>query len=125
MKKHTSMEMKLLSTLNPEIEMQNLVFLFFLPQFVAIINMLSFFTWGIIDPIVFQNEPLSTYGIFGLSNGFLCFFVWVLIGLIVSIVVFFVLKMVMSYFVLRILYMREFLNNSNANQFHMPNNTDK
>lgn len=68
--------------------------LHYLPWILAGVMFFFFFVWAIIDPCVFSFEGLhySHYGVMALPSGFLCWFIWIIIGTVVAIITFFVTR---------------------------------
>lgn len=73
--------------------------LYYIPIFLSILTLLSFFVYGIVDPLTIQIG--KTYGIFQLSSGFLCWLVWFLIGIVLSVIQFIVSKIFLSHVIIR------------------------
>ncbi len=88
-----------------------------LPMIIAVIIMALFFIWGIIDPIVFQHYFYGyRYGVMSLRSGFLCWLIWVAIGAVVSLVIYYILKIGYSYKILHICYLNKILQQLEENQ---------
>lgn len=86
-----------------------------LPLILAGILIALFFIWGIVDPCVFSHfslsysyygDPNRVYGIMGLPNGFLCWLIWMFIGLFCAVCTYFLLKIVLSHKLLLIEYLK-------------------
>ena len=85
-----------------------------LPKIVTIIIGVFIFIWSIIDPSVFSTvegsiygEDLSTYGIMGAGSFFGAMVIWWLIGCALCGIVYFVMKISMSYKLLKLYYLQE------------------
>ena len=69
-----------------------------LPKIMFFIILGMFFIWGIIDPATIHHSSggwyssRDYYGIMGVSSGFLCWFIWQLIGLVIGAVTYFISK---------------------------------
>jgi hypothetical protein len=65
----------------------------------------------------------------GLSNGFLCWFVWMIIGAIISILEYIIGKIILSQKILTVLYLQsidnKLSNNQDKQDEKLPNNQDK
>ena len=86
-----------------EIEGQQKYYDFYkkLPKIMFFIILGMFFIWGIIDPATIHHASGGRYssryyGIMGVSSGFLCWFIWQLIGLVVGSVTYFISKISIS-----------------------------
>lgn len=84
-----------------------------LPLIIACLTLLAFCIWGIVDPFVFFDiesvgyySTKRYYGVMGLSNGFLCWLIWMLIGLAVTPFVYIMSKITLSQKVLSTLYLQ-------------------
>mgnify|MGYP000058264900 CR=1 FL=1 len=73
--------------------------LMILPKISAIVFMVIMFIWAIVDTAVFQYDGYYGYhcGIMMMPNGFLNWFVWMLIGGVSSFLIYFVGKIALSY----------------------------
>ncbi len=88
----------------------------YLPKILAWSIVLLFFVWGIIDAVAFEST-VSTgwysreyrYGIMQLESSFLCWFIWMLIGTVISLFVYFLGRIKASYKILHILYLQNLL----------------
>lgn len=85
-----------------------------LPGIIAIATLIIFFIWGIVDPIVFKHSYYYnyyssdyTYGVMGLSNGFLCWLVWMVIGAVTALIEYIFGKMHLSQKILTVLYLQK------------------
>jgi hypothetical protein len=81
----------------------------YLPIILAGITLLLFFIWGIIDPIVFNyssGHDLGPYGIMQLNSGFLCWFVWMIIGAVMAALEYIIGKIAFSQKILTVLYLQ-------------------
>ncbi len=76
-----------------------------LPLIIVIMIMFVAFIWGIVDPCVFAYGRY--HGVMGLPNGFLCWFVWMLIGGVTAGLSYFFTKVACSYKVLHIHYLQK------------------
>ena len=74
------------------------------PKICMIAVIVSFSVWGIVDSAVFQSEGSyydeTMYGVMGLSDGFLNWFVWAVIGTACGLLTYVITKLVVSYKVL-------------------------
>ena len=83
----------------------------YLPAIVAVILFALYFIWGIVDPCVFNdNGYYSYYGVMMLPSGFLCWLVWVVIGTVVSVCAYFLMKIAFSHKLLQIYYLQKLAN---------------
>ena len=89
-------------------------FILKLPKIVTLIIGVFIFVWSIIDPAVFSTvegsiygEDLSTYGIMGAGSFFGAMAIWWLIGGALCGIVYFVMKISMSYKLLKLYYLQE------------------
>ncbi len=80
-----------------------------LPAIFTGIIIVWYFIWGIIDPSVFQESYSYTtlYGVMRLESGFLCWFIWQLIGSVCAAITYFISKILISYKILHIAYQKE------------------
>ncbi len=77
-----------------------------LPLIIFIMIMFVTFIWAIVDPCVYGSRYYG-YGVMRLPNGFLCWFVWMLIGGVVAGLSYFFTKVACSYKVLHIHYLQK------------------
>lgn len=80
------------------------------PLIITILLGVLFFVWSIVDPAVIQEKAgyfgySVYYGVFHLESAGLVWFLWVLIGSVVCVATYFVLKWVFSYKILHIYYL--------------------
>ncbi len=88
-----------------------------LPFIAAVILLALFSIWGIVDPCVFYYHGYygsHHYGIMQLPNGFLCWLIWVVIGAVVAVCTYFVMKIAFSYKLLQIHYLQEIAKKGKA-----------
>lgn len=84
-----------------------------LPLIFAVAILVSFFIWGIIDPCVFHFYHRGyvgghyTYGVFNFNNGFLCWLVWMIIGVVLAGIEYIVCKIMLSQKILSVLYLEK------------------
>lgn len=78
-----------------------------LPLILACVTLLLFFVYGIIDStLVFAIDyDEYVYGVMLLPNGFLAWFIWMIIGGVMSAITYFSLKIALSYKILHICYL--------------------
>lgn len=90
--------------------------LHYLPWILAGVLFLGFFVWAIIDPCVFSYEGtyFSSYGIMELSNGFLCWFMWIFIGAVAAVITFFVTRYITAWKLLQLYYLQKIANDNNT-----------
>ncbi len=83
----------------------------YLPKILAWSIVLLFFVWGIIDAVALTGRYSSEdrYGIMQLESSFLCWFIWMLIGTVISLLVYFLGRINASYKILHILYLQNLL----------------
>lgn len=81
-----------------------------LPTILFISILVIFFIWGIIDPSVFGYHSWKSedceYGVMMLPSGFLCWFIWQIVGIIVASLTFVFTKISLSYKILHIEYLK-------------------
>ncbi len=79
-----------------------------LPIMVSIFIFILFFSWGIIDPILFKvaGDYSDHYGIFGFNSEFGCYFFWFAIGTVISVITYFIVKLISSYLILNTAYLK-------------------
>ena len=79
-----------------------------IPFISMIITFALFFIWSIVDPCVFQfsYSGETRYGMMMLSSGFLCWFIWTLIGAIAGLFIYFAYKIILSPIILHIEYQK-------------------
>lgn len=79
------------------------------PIIIAGITALFFFIWAIVDPCVFGSDSYysTTYGIMMLPSGFLCWFIWILIGAVVTVCTYVSLTIAFSHKILQIYYLQK------------------
>lgn len=70
----------------------------YIPIIVSILIIIGSFILGIVDPATIEVEigEQTKYGIMQLSSGFLCWLLWMIIGILSSIVSFVLLKICLS-----------------------------
>lgn len=80
-----------------------------LPKIYFISIVVIFFIWGIIDPSVLEygSRYNKYYGVMGLSSGFLCWFVWQIIGWALGGITYALTKLVTSPIILKTEYLRK------------------
>lgn len=90
--------------------------LHYLPWILAGVLYFLFFVWAIVDPCVFSYEGLydSEYGIMELSSGFLCWFIWVAIGVVVAVITFFATRFFTAKQLLKIYYLQKIANDNDT-----------
>lgn len=90
--------------------------LHYLPWILAGVLFLLFFVWAIVDPCVFSDEGMwtSTYGVMALPSGFLCWFIWVVIGAVVAIITFFVTRLITARILLQLYYLQKIVNDNDT-----------
>lgn len=101
---------------NETIEVREKWFNFYkkLPMILFISIVVIFFIWGIIDPSVFGYhysskyswDTIDKYGVMMLPSGFLCWFIWQVIGMIIASLTFVFTKLSLSYRILHIEYLK-------------------
>ncbi len=79
------------------------------PWILAGVLFFCFFVWAIIDPCVFSYEGryYSDYGVMALPSGFLCWFIWIIIGTVVAIITFFVTRWITARQLLLFYYLQK------------------
>ena len=82
----------------------------YLPVIVALVLFILTFIWGIVDPCIFHSSYHSYYGVMMLPNGFLCWLVWIIIGVVVSVCAYFLLSITVSHKLLQIYYLQKLAN---------------
>lgn len=96
-----------------ELEKQEEYFSFYkhAPWIIAAILFGLFFIWGIVDPCVFKEYHYYRYyyGVLKLANGFLCWLIWVGIGIVASIITKVTLCISFSHKLLQIYYLQQLL----------------
>ena len=83
-----------------------------LPIIVAAILFGLFFIWGIVDPciFIFHSSYYSYYGVMELPNGGLCWFIWVIIGAVIAVCTYFLMRIAFSHKLLQIYYLQKLAN---------------
>ena len=73
-----------------------------LPEILMIVTIAGFLIWGIVDSAVFHFEENGQYfyGVMGLPNVFLNCLIWTAIGIILGLIIYALLKILISYKVL-------------------------
>ena len=80
-----------------------------LPKILFISIIVVCFIWGIIDPSVFvyADRWASYYGIMHMESGFLCWFIWQIIGLVAGGIAYYFAKLSTSYKILQTEYLKK------------------
>ena len=127
--------MKLFKLTNEEIikENEKLFKLYvYLPVIIAISTAVLFFIWSIVDPAVFNYSVpdgydyyygytyTSVYGVMGMNTFFGAMLVWWIIGAIMTVMNYFVYKLILAPSILKMFYLKKISLNSeelvNANK---------
>lgn len=93
----------------------------YLPLIIGALILFLSFVWGIVDATVFRHydyyDRNHTYGIMNLSSGFLCWFIWMLIGAISAAITYFFMNVKLSYQAMHIIYLRKLAGINNESDF--------
>ena len=85
-----------------------------LPLIVLILDIVVFFIWGIIDACVISIYE-GYYGIVGFTNGFVCWLVWQVAGVVAGGISYIVIKVLTSCKILQVEYLKEINKNAGKN----------
>ena len=87
-------------------------FYVYLPTVIAIITAILFFLWGIIDPSINQSRNGYWYGLLGTETFLGSVVLWWIIGAVVTVLNYFIYKIILAPSVLKIYYLAEIIKNT-------------